>query len=331
VERYHFFAASARLFQPGASSPLEDGLDEPVLGGVLDNAAALLTRIHARVYGSEAAAEAATEAAAGAGTAAAAADPAPEQQQQQQPDQAEQQQQQPGLRRVVRPAKQQQDPAAAAAVSSGGSSAALSLPPHGDVRRCLEAERRSVLAGCSVVFSRCWPQQQAPAEHPLWQLVLRLGGACSLGFTPGVTTHVVVAPDKAEPGALPLTDKVCVCVCGYPRMCVCVNSAGPMSCCHVSWDCAPSLCPIMLRVHTTQVCAAQNAGVPVVHPDWLVACKFAWKRLPEAAYSLTAYRGSTSMRLLGHHGQGAGGSRAAAAAATAAEQAAVMAGAGRVS
>jgi hypothetical protein len=40
----------------------------------------------------------------------------------------------------------------AAATPAGGGGP---LPAHRDVRQCLEEERRSVLAGCSVVFSRC--------------------------------------------------------------------------------------------------------------------------------------------------------------------------------
>ena len=40
-----------------------------------------------------------------------------------------------------------------------------------------------------------------PEDHPLWQLVMRLGGSCSLAFTHRVT-HVVVAPDPGAPGGL---------------------------------------------------------------------------------------------------------------------------------
>jgi len=35
VERYHFYGASARLFHPGACSPLEQGNDEPEQEGEL--------------------------------------------------------------------------------------------------------------------------------------------------------------------------------------------------------------------------------------------------------------------------------------------------------
>jgi hypothetical protein len=52
VARYHYFGASAKLFHADASSPLEQGRDEPEQGGMLDHAAQLLERIHTRVYGS---------------------------------------------------------------------------------------------------------------------------------------------------------------------------------------------------------------------------------------------------------------------------------------
>jgi hypothetical protein len=55
---------------------------------------------------------------------------------------------------------------------------------------------------------RCWPQATNPAEHPLWHLAQRLGASCSMSFEQGVTTHVVVAPDKNDIGGVPLTDKV---------------------------------------------------------------------------------------------------------------------------
>lgn len=68
-----------------------------------------------------------------------------------------------------------------------------------------------------------------------------------------------------------------------------------------------------------QVRAAQAAGVPVVHPDWLVACRYAWKRVPELAFSLQTYKPVAGSR-----------SASSRAAALAAERAAVMKTAGRV-
>ncbi|WIA15963.1 hypothetical protein OEZ85_012704 [Tetradesmus obliquus] len=285
VERYHYFGASARLFHPGAPSPLEQGSDEQQQGGVLDLAAQLLARIHERMFG-----------------------PAEQQQQQQQQQQevAQQQQQQGGVQQQQ---QQQQQPPSRSGVrrprapgeagsssttaqqqqQGGGSSSRPATPagaaalPGKDVRQCLDAERRGILAGCHIVFSRCWPQATNPADHPLWHLAQRLGGSCSMSFERGVTTHVVVAPDKSDIGGVPLTDKVT---------------------------------------------AAQRAGVPVVHPDWLVACKFDWAKQPEAAFALPGYAGT------GPGGFNGGSSRlmalgGAAAAAAEREKAAVMKGAGR--
>lgn len=51
-----------------------------------------------------------------------------------------------------------------------------------------------------------------------------------------------------------------------------------------------------------QVQAAQRAGVPIVHPDWIIACKFAWSKQAEAGFALPGYSGGgsySSVRLLG--------------------------------
>jgi hypothetical protein len=40
------------------------------------------------------------------------------------------------------------------------------------------------------------------------QPAMYMFGSCSMTFEPGVTTHVVVAPDKHDVGGVPLTDKV---------------------------------------------------------------------------------------------------------------------------
>jgi hypothetical protein len=77
-----------------------------------------------------------------------------------------------------------------------------------------------------------------------------------------------------------------------------------------------------------QVTAAQRAGVPVVHPDWLVACKFNWAKQPEGAFALPGYAGT------GPGGFNGGSSRLmalgnAAAAAAEREKQAVMKAAGR--
>eukprot|EP00775_Hariotina_reticulata_P004483 gene4483-4737_t len=53
---------------------------------------------------------------------------------------------------------------------------------------------------------------------------------------------------------------------------------------------------------TDKVQAAQRAGVPIVHPDWLIACKFSWSKQLEADFALPGYTGGgsySSTRLLG--------------------------------
>jgi len=154
VERYHYFGASAKVFHPEAVSPLGQGTDEPEQGGMLDNAAQLLTRIHARVYGADAQQQQQQEE---------EEDGVQQEQEGQQQEQGqeqggnallEQQGSVPGVRRVKRPIKRLQQ-AAAAGGAGGGSDGAGGVRGHNDVRECLEAERHSVLQGCSIVFSRC--------------------------------------------------------------------------------------------------------------------------------------------------------------------------------
>lgn len=74
-----------------------------------------------------------------------------------------------------------------------------------------------------------------------------------------------------------------------------------------------------------QVRVAQEAGVPIVHPDWLLACKYSWARQPEEQYLLPHYTGGavagpSSSRLLGPPPR---------AAAVEQEKQAVMRGAGK--
>lgn len=54
--------------------------------------------------------------------------------------------------------------------------------------------------------------------------------------------------------------------------------------------CAPYRCHCCTTI--LQVRAAQGAGVPIVHPDWLLACKFSWARQPEEQYALPQYTGA---------------------------------------
>lgn len=99
------------------------------------------------------------------------------------------------------------------------------------------------------------------------------------------------------------------------------------------FDSPVCMLPHLSAVQSTeclQVTAAQRMGVPVVHPDWLVACKFGWAKQPEAAFLLPGYAG------MGPGGFNGGSSRlmtlgnaAAAAAEAEREKQAVMKGAGR--
>lgn len=49
-----------------------------------------------------------------------------------------------------------------------------------------------------------------------------------------------------------------------------------------SWHVGVSLCH-------HQVTAAQADGKHVVHPDWLMACKYQWSRTDEQAYAMPDY------------------------------------------
>lgn len=107
---------------------------------MLHTAQQVLTRIHARVFGSNAQQQRQPSISQGPGN-----------HHQQQQEQQEQSQNLPGIRRVVRRVQQQQQQPGA--IPSGGSAATQEL--HNDVRLCLQAERRDVLQGCRIVFSRC--------------------------------------------------------------------------------------------------------------------------------------------------------------------------------
>lgn len=107
--------------------------------------------------------------------------------------------------------------AAAAAEARGGGSGGSE--PHGpeggglpptDVRRALREQRRQVLAGVHIVFSRLFPnarraqgaagqqegahgeQDDVEASHPLWLLAQSCGAVCSTQCSEE-TTHVVAS------------------------------------------------------------------------------------------------------------------------------------------
>jgi len=66
-----------------------------------------------------------------------------------------------------------------------------------DVRRTLEVERKRVLAGCFVMFSRAIPLGQEPSTHRLWQQAERFGATCCKD-TEDRVTHVVAGAPGTE-------------------------------------------------------------------------------------------------------------------------------------
>ncbi|KAG1672556.1 hypothetical protein FOA52_010656 [Chlamydomonas sp. UWO 241] len=68
-------------------------------------------------------------------------------------------------------------------------SADSSLQPW-DVRNVMDDERRRVLHGVSIVFSRVIPLEQDPRTHALWRLAEQFGAACATGVSEA-TSHVV--------------------------------------------------------------------------------------------------------------------------------------------
>jgi len=76
--------------------------------------------------------------------------------------------------------------------SGSGSGKQTSQDPHWPttVPEVLADERRGVLAGVELVFSRVFPMGTEAREHQLWRLAEQFGAKC--GTTPGPsTTHVV--------------------------------------------------------------------------------------------------------------------------------------------
>lgn len=89
------------------------------------------------------------------------------------------------------------------------------LPTCRDVRIVMEQERRKVLQGCSLVFSRVMPLEQDPRTHALWRMAEQYGATCSTHCS-DATTHVVAAARGTEKvGRCSLT-RLC---CGKHRAC----------------------------------------------------------------------------------------------------------------
>lgn len=66
-----------------------------------------------------------------------------------------------------------------------------------DVRQVLKTVRRSVLNGCTVVFSRVFPTKFQAENHYLWKMAEQLGAICLTEVDPSVT-HVVSTDTGTE-------------------------------------------------------------------------------------------------------------------------------------
>eukprot|EP00878_Enallax_costatus_P015641 GHUV01016386.1.p1 GENE.GHUV01016386.1~~GHUV01016386.1.p1 ORF type:complete len:554 (+),score=207.91 GHUV01016386.1:103-1662(+) len=80
-------------------------------------------------------------------------------------------------------------------------SAPLSTDPSAavtwDIRNIMASEKRQVLAGVHLVFSRVIPLEANPRTHPLWQLAEQFGATCGEQCT-DETTHVVATHGGTE-------------------------------------------------------------------------------------------------------------------------------------
>eukprot|EP00879_Flechtneria_rotunda_P009025 GHRR01009450.1.p1 GENE.GHRR01009450.1~~GHRR01009450.1.p1 ORF type:complete len:161 (-),score=50.12 GHRR01009450.1:1665-2147(-) len=66
-----------------------------------------------------------------------------------------------------------------------------------DIRNIMAAEKRQVLAGVCLVFSRVIPLEANPRQHPLWQLAEQFGAVCEMQCSDN-TTHVVATHGGTE-------------------------------------------------------------------------------------------------------------------------------------
>lgn len=89
------------------------------------------------------------------------------------------------------------------------SNPASAEPPHSqeeqallawDVRRVLSTQRKKILQGVNIVFSRVIPLEVDPKTHELWQMAEAFGAKCSTAVGPGVT-HLVAADGGTEKAA----------------------------------------------------------------------------------------------------------------------------------
>ncbi|KAF7154503.1 hypothetical protein RHSIM_Rhsim01G0035300 [Rhododendron simsii] len=75
-----------------------------------------------------------------------------------------------------------------------------------DVRQVLKTVRRSVLNGCTVVFSRVFPTRFQAENHHLWKMAEQLGAICLTEVDPSVT-HVVSTDTGTEKSRWALQEK----------------------------------------------------------------------------------------------------------------------------
>ncbi|KAE9462583.1 hypothetical protein C3L33_05490, partial [Rhododendron williamsianum] len=75
-----------------------------------------------------------------------------------------------------------------------------------DVRQVLKTVRRSVLNGCTVVFSRVFPTRFQAENHHLWKMAEQLGAICLTEADPSVT-HVVSTDTGTEKSRWALQEK----------------------------------------------------------------------------------------------------------------------------
>jgi hypothetical protein len=207
VERYHFFGASIRTWQPTARGLIERRADESAGGGMLATCLRVLREVHAEFF-------AGAEGSSGGGGGGGGGGVGPA-------NGSGGSLRAPTKRRRLREGEGgasgrsgSEGPGGGGGTRVGGAPTAAVAPPPldpdalrgRDVRACLADARARVLRGCCVCFSRCWPQHLSSFEQPLWVMAEGLGADCSTRYAPGRTTHVVAAPDRS--GELPLTDKV---------------------------------------------------------------------------------------------------------------------------
>ena len=152
------------------------------------------------------------------------------------------------------------DPLMALIQQFGGSWA-----PPPDIRAVLDAERRRVLFGVCLTFSRVIPGEQPAAAHPLWRMAERFGASCREGVSEGVT-HVVAVTEG--------TDKVRgAWLVVYVVQCVLCRWSGRITIAE-RWCCLPG----------AWVCGITCVGIPMF--DRVECSCTLWQRANEERFAL---------------------------------------------